>query len=115
MENFFNKQHIPVAFCWNLKPTKAHFHHTLDHDGYFKRIFSISINGNTSNTIPCDKHETYMYISSFDKTDKCFPDDNSRQSIRIMFSNRCQPSSYSKLLRADALIGLTSGDTTADT
>jgi hypothetical protein len=56
-----------------------------------------------------------MYISPFDRTDKCFPDDNSRQSIRIMFSNRCQPSSYSKLLRADALIGLTSGDTTADT
>ncbi len=115
IENFFNKQHIPVAFCWNLKPVEAHFHPTLDHTGYFKRIFSISINGNTSYTIPCDKHETFMYISPIDQSDKCSPNLNSQNSVRIMFSDQCQPLPYSKLLRADALIGLTSGDTTAAT
>jgi hypothetical protein len=112
IENFFNKQHIPAAFCWDLRKPEAHFHHTLDHTGYFKRLFSISINGNTSNTIPCDRHGTFMYISSFDRTDKCLIDNNSDKSIRIMFSNECHPLPYSKLLRADALIGLTSGETT---
>jgi hypothetical protein len=115
IENFFNKQHIPATFCWNLKPAKTHLHHTLDHNGYFKRLFSISINGNISNTIPCDQHETFMYISPFDRTDKCLLNDISRKSIRIMFSDKCQPLPYSKLLRADALIGLISGDTTTDT
>jgi hypothetical protein len=115
IQNFFNKQHTPVAFCWNLKPTTAHLHHTLHHKGYFKRMFSISINGNTSHTIPCDKHETFMYISQLGEPDKCFTDENSSKSVRIMFSDKCHPISYSQLLRADALIGLTSGDTTTDT
>jgi len=56
-----------------------------------------------------------MYISPIDRTDKCSTDKTSRQSIRIMFSDQCKPLPYSKLLRADALIGLTSGDTTTDT
>ncbi|CAF3490286.1 unnamed protein product, partial [Rotaria sordida] len=115
IENFFNKQHTPVTFCWNLKSNKAHLHHILDHNNYFKRIFSISINGNISNTLPCDKHETFMYISPYDRTDRCSTDENSLNSIRIMFSDECHPLPYSKLLHADALIGLISGDTTMDT
>lgn len=57
-----------------------------------------------------------MYISSSDQIDKCSIDNNnSDKSIRIMFSDQCQPLPYSKLQRADALIGLISGDTTTDT
>jgi hypothetical protein len=56
-----------------------------------------------------------MYISPIDQSDKCSPNLNSQNSVRIMFSDQCQPLPYSKLLRADALIGLTSGDTTAAT
>ncbi len=56
-----------------------------------------------------------MYISPLDRTDKCSTDDQSQQSLRIMYSDQCQPLPYSKLLHADALIGLTSGDTTTDT
>lgn len=115
IENFFNKQHIPVAFCWNLKPTKTHLHHSLDHTGHFKRMFSISINGNTSHTTSCDEHETFMYISALDRTDRCSPTGQSSDSIQIMFSDQCHPLPYSKLLRADALIGLISGDTTTST
>ncbi|UJR31789.1 hypothetical protein I4U23_019267 [Adineta vaga] len=115
IQNFFNKQHTPVTFCWNLKPSKAHLHHTLDHQSSLSRIFSISINGNISHTIPCDQHETFMYISPFGKMDQCSSNANSRQNIEIMFSDQCHPLPYSKLLRADALIGLISGDTTTDT
>ena len=75
-------------------------------------MLSISINGNISNTIPCDQHQTFMYISSLDRTDICHNDTNSDESIRIMYSDQCHPLPYSKLYRADALIGLTSGDTT---
>jgi hypothetical protein len=78
-------------------------------------MFSISINGNISHTIPCDKHETFMYITPLGGPDKCSIDENSRQSVQIMFSDRCHPLPYAKLLRADALIGLISGDTTTDT
>ncbi|CAF0732520.1 unnamed protein product [Adineta steineri] len=115
IQNFFNKQHTPVTFCWNLKSTKAHLHHTLEHENSFTRIFSISINGNISHTIPCNKHETFMYISPLDKTDQCFTNPNSQETVQIMFSDQCHPSPYSKLLHADALIGLISGDTTTDT
>ncbi|CAF1346032.1 unnamed protein product [Adineta ricciae] len=115
IENFFNKQHTPATFCWNLKSSQTHLHHTLNHDNSLSRIFSISINGNISHITPCDQHETFMYISPFDQMDRCSPNGNSRQSIDIMFSDQCHPLPYSKLLRADALIGFVSGDTTADT
>jgi hypothetical protein len=56
-----------------------------------------------------------MYISPIDQSDTCSSNNNSPDSLQIMFSDQCQPLPYSKLLRADALIGLISGDTTAAT
>ena len=113
--NFFNQQHAPVAFCWNLKGTKAHLHHTLDRQGYFKRMFSISINGSSAHTIPCHEHETFMYITTVGQPDACVSPGNGSNSVRIMFSDKCRPMPYAQLLRADALIGLASGDTTTTT
>ena len=55
-----------------------------------------------------------MYISPLDRIDKCSTNENFLKTIRIMFSNQCYPLPYSKLHRADALIGLISGDTTTD-
>ena len=112
--NFFNKQHTPLAFCWNLKDSRAHLNHTLDFGGPSKRLFSISLNGNTAHNSPCAEHETFMYISPFGQTDRCASDPQSSQSTQILFSDRCQATSYGQLLRADALIGLTSGDTSTD-
>lgn len=56
-----------------------------------------------------------MYISPLDRSDRCAPTDHPLDSIQILFSDQCHPVSYSKLIRADALIGLVSGDTTTDT
>jgi len=114
IENFFNKQHIPTSFCWNFKHSQTNFHQQFDQIGSFKRLLFVSINGNLSHTIPCDQHETFMYISPINRLDICSNEQNSQQTLRIMFSDQCQPVAHSKLARADALIALTSGDTTAD-
>ena len=50
-----------------------------------------------------------------DRSDRCALESQSRDSIQIMFSDQCHPLPYSKLLRADALIAFTSGDTTTET
>ena len=64
--------------------------------------------------IDCNEHQTFMYISPMGHQDHCYSDPDSISNLQILFSDQCQALTYDQLVRADALIGLTAGDTSTE-